>query len=134
LRLVGEEMMTRSEAENAFILCQSLVEVLGGDLREECEKKGIPKEYIDQLIQEKKESDKSYNKFFKEHGIDGEIRLSEKDTVLKLKNAGIKAGRDKEGNRWIIVPKHKKEMNSLEINFCKHLATKYGYKYWDSKN
>lgn len=130
MKVLCEEIMTKSEAENAFILCQSLVEVLGGDLRNECEKKGIPENYITQFIAEKEASDKSYNKFFKEHSIDGDIQLSEKETVVKLKNAGIKAGRDKEGNRWIIVPKQKKEMNSLEINFCKHLTMKYGYKYW----
>ena len=134
MEAVDEKIMTKSEAERAFILCQSLVEVLGGDLREECEKKGIPEEYIDQFIREKEEGDKSYEKFFDEHSAEGEIKLSEKETVLKLRNVGIKAGVDKDGNRWIVVPKEKKEMNSLEINFCKHLTTKFGYKYWGSSD
>ncbi len=121
--------MTKAEAQDIYFLELSLVNVMGGDVRERCRKRGVPEEYIDEFMGATKVQKKVYDQFFQDHDVTGKLTLSEKDTVKKLKNFGIKAGKDKEGNKWIILGK-KEGMNSVVMNLCKHLQTKYGYQYW----
>ncbi len=122
--------MTRAEAEEKYLLCLSIVNVVGGDIVEACRQKGIPEEYIQEFIQRSQSQGKVYDEFFKEHDDSGELQLSEKETVGKLQNFGIKAGKDKNGDKWIVIGK-RKEMNSVILNLCKHLQSTYGYKYYD---
>lgn len=124
--------MTKAEAEDIYLLELSLVNVMGGDVRERCRKRGVPEEYINEFIGATKEQKKVYDQFFKDHDASGKLTLNEPETVKKLQNFGIKAGRDKKGDKWI-VPNKREGMNSVVINLCKHLQTEYGYKIWNKK-
>lgn len=119
--------MTRSEAEEIFSTCTAVVKVLGGDLRALCKSRGIPDEYIDELMREENKRE-VYDKFFEVHDRGGQINLGEKEIVEKLRNFGIPTGVDREGNKWIKLP-GSKYPNSIELHLCKTLETKYGYKY-----
>lgn len=121
--------MTRAEAEEIYLLELSLTNVIGGDVREKCKKRGVPEHFIDEFLGETNRQKKVYDQFFQDHDDSGKLTINEAETVKKLQNFGIKAGKDKEGNRWIILGRQK-EMNSVVINLCKHLQGKYGYKYW----
>ena len=119
--------MDRAQAEEIFSTCNAVVGVLGGDLRKLCRSRGIPEKYINEFMQ--RESQKEvYDKFFEMHTRSGEISLSEEEIVKKLGNFGIIAKTDKNGNKWIHIPRSKYP-NSVELNLCKALETKYGYKY-----
>ena len=122
--------MTRAEAQDIYFLELSLVNIVGGDVRERCRKRGVPEEFIDEFLGETKAQEKTYDQFFKNHDESGNLTITESEAVKKLNNFGIKAGKDKEGNRWILLGK-RKEMNSVVINLCKHLQTEFGYKYWN---
>ena len=124
--------MTRAESEEKYLLCLSIVNVVGGDIVEACRERGIPEEYIREFVRKTEKQSKTYEQFFREHNDKGELQLSERETVEKLKNFGIKAGKDKAGEKWIVLGKQK-EMNSVMINLCKHLHTKFGYQYWEKQ-
>lgn len=121
--------MTRAEAEEIYLLELSLVNVIGGDIREKCRNRGVPEHFIDEFVGATNKQKKAYDQFFQDHDDSGKLKLTETDTVKRLQNFGIKAGKDKEGNRWIVLGQQQ-SMNSVVINLCKHLHTEYGYKYW----
>ena len=121
--------MNRSEAEEIYLLELSLTNVVGGDVRERCRKRGVPDHFIDEFLGATKEQKKVYDQFFQDHDTSGKLTLNETESVKRLQNFGVKAGKDKEGNKWIVLGQ-RKEMNSVVINLCKHLQTEYGYKYW----
>jgi uncharacterized protein YecA (UPF0149 family) len=121
--------MTRAEAEEKYLLCLSIVNVMGGDIIEACRQKGIPEEYINEFVGKQKSQGRVYDDFFKEHNDKGDLQLTEAETIAKLKNFGIKAGKDKNGDKWIVLGK-RKDMNSVILNLCRHLQTSFGYKYY----
>ncbi len=123
--------MTKAEAEEIFIHCSSIVDVLGGDVRAMCKRKGMPEEYIDHFIKEADNS--SYDKFIKAHHLDGSLSISEPDAVKKLNHLGIKAGITKSKKKVIIVPKDRDYFTTVETNLCQHLSKKYGYSYVKTK-
>ncbi len=124
--------MTRAEAEEKYLMCLSLVEVLGGDIREKCLEKGIPEDFIQEFTQSTEEKRNAYDKFFEEHDAAGELQISERETVKKLKNFGVAAGVDKMGEKWIVL-NGKSPVNSVILGLCKHLQKNYSYKYWNKK-
>jgi hypothetical protein len=124
--------MTRAEAEEKYLMCLSLVEVLGGDIREKCREKGIPEEFIQEFVQSTEAEKNAYDKFFEEHDAAGELQISEVDAVKKLKNFGVSAGVDKKGEKWIVLD-GKGPVNSVILGLCKHLQKNYSYKYWNKK-
>jgi hypothetical protein len=119
--------MTRAQAEEIFTTCTAVVKVLGGDLRELCRSRGIPDNYIDEFLQ-REDRREVYDRFFQVHDRSGQLNLSEKEIVEKLRNFGIPTGVDKSGNKWIKLPSNKYP-NSIELHLCKTLETKYGYQY-----
>jgi len=119
--------VTRHEAEDIFSTCSAIVKVLGGDIREKCRNRGMPEELIEEFVQKDSRKD-TYDDFFKVHTDSGEIKLSEREMVEKLRVFGIEAGVDPHGNKWIRMPKGKLA-NSIEMRLCVSLRDKYGYKY-----
>ena len=123
--------MTKAEAEEIFIHCSSIVDVLGGDVRAMCRRKGMPEGYIDHFI---KEADNSlYDKFIKAHHLDGSLSLSESDAVKKLNHLGIKAGITRSKKKVIIVPDDRDCFTTVETNLCRHLKKQFGYSYVKTK-
>jgi hypothetical protein len=119
--------VTKAEAEEIFSTCTAIVDVFGGDLRKLCKNRGVPDAYIDDFM-ERAEKKKVYDKFFDIHTKTGDIDLNEEEIVEKLKNFGIQTGKDENKQKWIKVPKNKL-LNSVELNLCKALEVKHGYKY-----
>ena len=120
--------MTRAEAEEIFTTCKAIANVLGKDLRELCRNRGVPEAMISELLREN-EGQEVYDRFFKAHDDAGDLNLSERDIVLRLRNFGIDAGVDPKGARWIYVNKERTHLNSVELGLCRILTTRYGYRF-----
>ena len=120
--------MTRSEAEEIFTTCVALSNVLGKDVQELCRSRGMPEELIQEFVA-RQSGDELYDQFFELHDAGGGLELNEREIVLKLRNFGIKAGVDKEGQRWIAVPGTEKNLNSVQLRLCRELTSRYGYRY-----
>lgn len=120
--------MTRAQAEDIFTTCKALADVLRKDVRELCRSRGMPEDMLEELLRASS-NQTAYDQFFSQHSAGGEIKLSEREIVLKLRNFGIEAGLDDQGNRWIRLPKSRDQMNSVELGLCRALTTRYSYQF-----
>ena len=121
--------VTRIEAEEIFTTCVAIANVLRKDVRQLCRDRGMPEALIEELVRRNNARRTVYDRFFRQHDANGDLKLSEEEIVRKLRNFGIEAVLDREGNRWIRVPKGRDQMNTVEVNLCSALISRYNYQY-----